>query len=306
MTDHAHGGAGHEHTPIAPGSLRARQRRVLWLVVALNGAVLAVEIAGGIVFGSLALLADAAHQASDVLGLVIAAGAHQLLTRPSSNRHTYGLQRADVLGAQANGVLLVAAAGWIMVEAVRRLGDPPEVAGIGLTVVALAGVAVNGVSAVIVGRVRGSSLNMRGAWLHLLADAGASLAAVAAGVLVITTGSDWADPAISLLIGALVIWTAWSLLRETTHVLLEGAPAEIDADEVRDTIAGVDRVAEVHHLHIWSLASDVPALSAHVLVDAEPTLHEAQVVGEQVRSLLDERHGIGHATLELECHPCDD
>jgi cobalt-zinc-cadmium efflux system protein len=290
----------------AIAATRARQRRSLVWVLAANATFFVVELVGGLVFGSLALLADAFHMASDVVAMTVALIAHSLSTRPSSARHSFGLQRAEVLGAQANGVILVAGAGWITVEAIRRLGDAPEVAGGGLLVVAVLGLALNGVSAlVLVRHAAGSSLNTRGVLLHVATDAAGSVGAIGAGLAIVLTGTTWPDPAISLAIAALVLISAWRLLRDTTHVLLEGTPRNLRPDEVIAALGAVPGVVGVHHLHLWSLASDTPALSAHVVLEDNLSLHEAQGVGDRLRALLAERFTVTHATLELECHLCE-
>lgn len=288
--------------PVA--ELRRRQRRALTVALVANGAYLVVEFVGGVVFGSLALLADAAHMLSDVAALGIALTAQRLLDRPATGRHSFGLQRAEVLGAQANGLILLAASLWIVVEAVDRLGRPHQVAGAGLLVVATVGLLVNAGTAAYLHRVRGESLNVRGALVHLVADGLGSLGAVTAGVAVLVWGADWTDAVASLLIAALVVWSAWRLLWETTHVLLEGTPRGIDVEEVTWALASHPDVEAVHHLHVWSLASDVPSLSAHVVITHDPGLHEAQLLGDELKTLLEERFGITHATLELECHVC--
>ena len=295
--------AGHNGGPLH--ATRARQRRVLWVVLAANATFLVVEVVGGVVFNSLALLADAAHMFSDVVGLAVALVAHALIERPATRRHSFGLQRAEVLGAQANGVLLLATSGWIIFVALQRLGDAPEVEGTGLLVVALVGLVVNLVSAFALARVRGRSLNIRGAFLHMLADAAASVGVVAAGVAVVVAGADWVDPAVSIAIGLSVLWAAWRLLADTTHVLLEGTPGDLDLGAVESAILGEPGVEGVHHLHGWSLASDTTALSAHVVLEGEVDLHEAQQRGDEVRGMLRAQFGVAHATLELECHPCE-
>jgi cobalt-zinc-cadmium efflux system protein len=302
---HDHGdGRAHRHTHLA-GPVRDDQRRVLGWVLAANGAALVVEVVGGLVFGSLALLADAAHLLSDVAGLGIALVAHALLTRPATTRHSYGLQRAEVLGAQANGTILLATTGWVIVEAIRRLGNPVHVHGGGLLAVALAGLAVNVGSAVALRRVQGESLNMRGAFWHMVADAAGSVAAVVAGIAVIVADATWVDPAASLVTSMLVLWATYGLLRDATHVLLEGTPRGMDPDVVAAAIAEHAGVEAVHHVHLWNLASDIPALSAHVVMEGEISLHDAQATGDEVRAVLAERFGIAHATLELECHECE-
>lgn len=288
-----------------PG-LADRRRRALWIALGLNGTFLFAELIGGLVFGSLALLADAAHMLSDVAGLAIALVAQHLLDRPASVRHTYGLQRAEVLGAQANGVLLLATAGWILFEAARRIGDPPEVAGGGVLVVATLGLAVNVGSAVLLARASGESLNMRGAYAHMMADAAGSVGVIVAALAVITAGANWVDPAVSVLIGLLVVRTSWRLLRDTTHVLLEGTPDAIDAAEVERWFSTAPGVASVHHIHLWHLTSETTALSAHVVLHDQPSLHEAQARGDVLKDELWQRFAIAHSTLELECHRCDD
>jgi cobalt-zinc-cadmium efflux system protein len=293
---------GHGHPHGATG--RDAQRRALWIAFVLNGGFLVAEVVGGIVFNSLALLADAAHMATDVAGLGIALFAQRLVDKPASTRHSYGMHRAEALGAQANGVLLLATVAYVVFEALRRIPDPPEVAGAGLLAVASLGLLVNLVSAVLLARARGTSLNLRAAYVHMLADAAGSLGALGAGVAVVVFGFDLADPVVSLLIGLLVLWSAWGLLRDTTLVLMEGTPRGLDPVEVEATIAAQPGVESVHHLHLWELASDVRSLSAHVRLDGEVDLHEAQLRGEQVKLALYQRHNIEHATLELECHGC--
>lgn len=292
--------AGHSH-----GVSRSLQRRALWISLGANGGFLVVEVVGGLAFRSLALLADAAHMLSDVGGLAIALVAQRLIDRPATARHSFGLQRAEVLGAQANGLTLVAVAGWIVFEAVRRIGQPAEVVGGGLLVVAVLGLAVNLASAVLLNRVQGHSLNMRGAFIHMVVDAAGSVAAISAGVAVVVWQANWVDPLMSVVIAVLVLWSAWGLLRDTAHVLLEGTPRGIDPSRIEAALAAEDDVAAVHHLHLWNLASDVPALSAHVVLEGDVTLHDAQATGDRLKSLLDRRFGIAHATLELECHSCD-
>ena len=284
--------------------LRGAQRRALWIALAINGVYLGVEIIGGIAFNSLALLADAGHMVSDVAGLAIALVAQGLLSRPSSARHTYGLQRAEVLGALANAITLVAVVGWIFFEAAGRLFDPEPVEGSGLLIVAVLGLVVNVVSAIILARAQGRSLNMRGAVLHMASDAAGSVAVIVAAVAVIGWGATWVDPLASFAIGFLILGATWGLLRDTVHVLMEGAPRDLDAVEVEEVLGSQPGVGSVHHLHMWNLASDTPALSAHVVLDEDETLHEAQIRGDEIKAVLHKQFGIEHSTLELECHPC--
>lgn len=295
---HAH---DHHHT----GVDRAAQGRALRIALVANGSFLVVEVVGGLVTRSLALLADAAHMASDVAALVIALLALRLLSRPATSTHSYGLQRAEVLGAQANGISLLVVTAWIVYEAVQRLDQPVDVTGGGLLVVALLGLAVNLGSLVVLRRSSGESLNMRGAALHMGLDAAGSVGAIVAGAAALWWDADRVDPFVSILVAALVLWSAFGLLRSTAHVLLEGTPRGVDLQDVTDAILAEPDVEAVHHLHVWSLASDVPALSAHVVLEGERTLHDAQEASGRLKELLEHRFGISHATLELECHPCD-
>ncbi|MFN2557070.1 MAG: cation diffusion facilitator family transporter [Nitriliruptorales bacterium] len=286
-------------------TLRRSQERALWLALVANGLFLLVELAGGLLFNSLALLADAAHMLSDVVALAIALVAQRLLTRPATAAHSYGLQRAEVLGAQVNGLVLLLASVWVTVEAVQRIGDGVDVAGDGLLVVASLGLIVNLGSVALIARVQGESLNLRAALLHLLADAVGSVGAMFAGAVIVLVGADWVDATVSIFIAALVLWSAWTLLREATHVLLEGTPRGLDVEEVEQALLAHPAVEAVHHLHAWSLASDLRALSAHVVISDEVTLHDAQMLGDELKFELARRFAIEHATLELECHVCD-
>lgn len=287
-------------------TLRDLQRRALQFALVLNGGYLLVEIGGALIFNSLALLADAAHMLSDVVGLGIALAAQRLAMRPATARHTYGFQRAEVLGALANAIVIGAATAWIVYEAIGRLREPQSVEGGGLLLVAAAGLSINAWSALVIRRAQGNSLNMRGAFVHMWADALGSVAVMVAAIGVIVWDATWLDPAASLAIAAIVIWSAWGLLRATLQVLLEGAPSHLRSEEIEMAIAESSGVESIHHVHLWSLASDVPALSAHIVLEGELSLHDAQGKGDEIKLMLDKRFGISHATLELECHDCED
>lgn len=290
--------------PHSHDSWRSLQRRALWVALVLNATFFVVEIIGGLAFNSLALLADAAHMFSDVVGLSIALYAQHLSARPASARLTFGFQRGEVLGALANGITLLAVVGWILIEAFRRISNPEPVGGGGLLLVGVAGLLINLASAVMLSRARGRSLNMRAAFIHMAADAAGSVAVIVAAVSVLTWGANWVDPAASFLIAGLILWATWGLLKDTVHVLMEGAPQGMDVEEVEAAIEAHPGVSSVHHLHLWNLASDVPALSVHAVLSEDETLHEAQARGESLRAMLHQRFGIEHATLELECYPC--
>ncbi len=283
----------------------ARSGRALGWALVANAVLAVVQLVGGWVSGSLALLTDAAHQASDVLGLAIAAVAHRLRGRPASAHHTFGLQRSEVLGAQASAVLLAGAGVWAIIEAVRRLDDPPSVDGGLVIALALLGLVVNGVSALALSRTGDRTLNVRAAVSHLVADAAGSAGVLVAGIAVVTADADWVDAAVAIAIGAAVCWAAVGLLRQSARILLEGTPVGLDMGDVEAALLAHPSVVAVHHLHVWSLASDVRAASAHVVVEGASTLHEAQLVGDALKVDLRQRFEIDHATLELECHPCE-
>jgi cobalt-zinc-cadmium efflux system protein len=286
--------------------LRAAQSRALKIALIANAAFLSAEVVGGIAFHSLALLGDAAHMATDVVALAIALVAHRLLERPASARHTFGLQRAEVLAAQASGIVLLGAAGWLLFASARRLDEPVAVEGAGLLAVAAMGLLVNVGSAVLLARSRGNSLNMRGAYLHMVLDAAGSVGALVAGLLVVVSDVNRADSVVSMGIAALLLWSAWHLLKDTTHVLLEGTPRGMVPLDIERAMQELPGVEAVHHLHLWNLSSDMPVLSAHVVLSDDMSLHQAQVRGDEVKRMLEERFGIGHATLELECHSCEE
>ncbi|MCU1430386.1 MAG: cation diffusion facilitator family transporter [Actinomycetia bacterium] len=303
MPDQAHDQAGaHKHG----ATLTDRRANALAFALVANALFLVVELVGGLVFGSLALLADAAHMVSDVFALTLALIAQILSTRPPTERHTYGFVRAEVLAAQANGVLLFAGAIAVGVEAVRRLQHAHHLHAWPVLVVGVLGFAVNLVSGYVLGREARGSLNLRAAMWHLAFDALGSVAVVVAAVGVLVADATWLDPIASLVITVLVVGAAWHLLRGTTRVLLEGAPRGIDVAAVREALAVEPDVETVHHVHVWSLASEVPALSAHIVLAGEDwTLHDAQVRMDALKQMLADRFGIVHATLEVECHACE-
>ena len=287
----------HEHAPHRP---QPQHRRVLW--VALTAILLVAEVAAGLAFRSLALLADAVHLLTDVTGLALASLAVVLMARPATSRHTYGMLRVEVLAAQANALILLGVAAWVLVEAIRRLAHPAEVSGGGVLLIASLGLVVNLGSAWLLHRVGTKSLNVRGAFLHLAADALGSLGAMVAGAVILFWDNRRADPIVSILISGLVVWAGLRLLHETLNILMEGAPSDMDASDVERALVAQPNVRDVHHLHVWDLASDTPALSAHVVLTGEPSMHDAQLEGERIKAMLLSRFGIEHATLELECH----
>jgi cobalt-zinc-cadmium efflux system protein len=294
---HSHGHA-HAHAP-APDA----DRRWLGVALALILAFMAVEVVAGLLAGSLALLSDAAHMLTDAGSIGLALVAARLAARPPGGGFTYGLGRAEILSAQVNGAALLVLAGVIAWEAVQRLGDPPEVEGLVVLVVGLAGAGVNVAAAWALSRAERRSLNVEGARAHVLADLYASLGAALAGLLVLTVGFQRADVIVALLVAALMVRSGFSLLGQSTRVLLEGAPRGIDPDAVGRALAAHPGVSEVHDLHVWEVTSGFPALSAHVLVPANADCHGRRAELEQ---LLAERFGLEHTTLQVEHEAGDD
>lgn len=279
------------------GAVRARNRRVLAIVLTLTFAFTAVEVVGGLLTGSLALLADAAHMLSDNLALTLALVAVWLAGRPSTPERSFGYQRAEILAALANGVILVALAIWIFVEAFARLSDPPEVLAGWVAAVAVVGLAVNLTAALILHRGGHDTLNMRAALRHVLADAFGSAGVLAAAFVILITGWRYADPLAGGLIGVLVLVSSLSVLRDSVHILLEGAPPGIDARELGRRLAEMPGVVEVHDLHVWTITSGFPALSAHVLVERGDDCHARR---RQLEELLLREYGIEHTTLQVD------
>lgn len=284
--DHSH----HDHS-------RAGDARALTTVLVLTGAFTVAELVGGLISGSLALLADAGHMLSDSMSLLLALGAIWLARRPPTARMSFGFRRAEILAALFNGVTLVAISIWIFIEAAARLSSPPPVAGGTALVVALAGLVANLIGAAILWRSGGQSLNVRAAMLHVLADVLGSLGVIVAAAIILVTGWLYADPAVSILIGILVLASSWRVLRESLGVLLEATPEGIDADTVGAALAGVPGVTEVHDLHIWTITSGFPALSAHVLVADGDDCHARR---RELSELLRRDFGIEHSTLQVE------
>ena len=291
---------GHDHSAHGVTAGGAHRRR-LTVVLGLTLVVLVAEVAGAVLSGSLALLADAGHMATDAAGIALALGAVTLAQRPARGRRTFGWQRIEILAAVANGLLLLGVAGYVLVEAVLRIGEPTEISSELMLVVAGAGLVVNLVSLALLHRGRTDSLNVKGAYLEVLGDTFGSVAVLVAGVVILTTGWAFADTLASLAIGFLVVPRAWHLLREALDVLLEAAPRGVDLDDVRAHILGVDGVLGVHDLHAWTITSGLPVLSAHVVVSdaALQAGHGGQVL-DALCSCLGSHFDVEHCTFQLE------
>ena len=293
---HAHH-HGHDHA--APP---ARWDRAFAIGIGLNLAYVVAEGIAGLAVGSVALLADAGHNLSDVLGLAVAWGGAALARAVPSKRFTYGLKGSTILAALANALLLLVALGAIVLEAVQRFGAPPQVPGLTVSAVAALGIAVNALTAWLFARGREGDVNIRGAYLHMLADALVSAGVVLAGVAIWLSGLGWIDPAVSLVIAAVIFWQTWGLLRETVEMALAAVPRGIDYDRVRAALAALEGVREVHDLHIWPMSTTEPGLTAHLCI---PAGHPGDAFLHAAQAMLHDRFGIGHATLQVETGmPC--
>lgn len=267
------------------------------VAVLLNLAFVIAEISAGLLSGSMALLADAGHNFSDVLSLLLAWGASVLATRPPSARFTYGLKSSSILAAIANAALLWVALGAILVETIRRLADPAPVAGTTMMVVAAMGIAVNGVCAFLFAKGRQQDLNLRAAFQHLLADAAVSAGVVLAGLLVTLTSARWIDPVTSLVITGVIAWGSWGLLRDAIKMGLLAVPDGIDQTAVRSFLATQPGVSAVHDLHIWPMSTTETAMTAHLVM---PGGHPGDAFLHELAHELEHDFGIGHATVQVE------
>jgi cobalt-zinc-cadmium efflux system protein len=300
----AHVGHSHSHEHVVPALDRERRDR-LAITTGANIVIAVIEVVAGVIIGSIALLADAAHQAVDALALLVSMAAVVLASRAPTPRRSFGWRRADVLGAQLSALLLLATTGWIAYESILRLGDPPSLDGAAVAVVAAITLALNAACALFLRSHGEHSMAVRAAVLHLATDAASSAAVLVAGVLVAFTGADWLDPAVSLAICAVVAVTTIRLLSATSHVLLEGAPVGIDPRAVEEALSELDGVDDVHHLHLWSLAPDEPSLSVHLRCADAVSLHDAQETVTKAEAMLAERFAIHHTTIQAECHDCE-
>jgi cobalt-zinc-cadmium efflux system protein len=291
---------GHPHGHNGSGHLPGTRGRAFAVGIALNLAFVIVEAGFGIAAGSTALLADAGHNLSDVLGLAVAWIGAALSRRPPSPRYTYGLRGSSILAALFNAVFLLLALGAIAWEAVQRLIEPAPVAGMTVMVVAAIGIVINGFTAWLFAAGRRSDLNVRGAYWHMLTDAAVSAGVVVAGLLMWLTGWMWIDPAVSLVVVAVVVWGTWALLRDSLAMSLSAVPAGIDIDAVRATLAAAPGVARVHDLHVWPMSTTETALTAHLVM---PGGHPGDAFLMRLADDLRHRHRIGHVTVQIETDP---
>lgn len=264
-----------------------------------------VEVVGGIISGSLALLADAGHMLTDTMALALAAVAFHVSKRPADSKRSYGYQRFQILAAFVNGLALLFVVGWILIEAVRRFVEPPEILAGTMLQVAVLGLVVNIIAFAVLHGGDRENLNIRGAALHVAGDLLGSIAAIVASVVILYTGYVLVDPLLSVAIAFLILKSAWMLIRHSAHVLLEGAPEWLDVDEMRERITNsVPAVCDIHHVHVWGLTPQDLMLTMHVELEntaTEPTEHI-----RSVKTVLREQYGIGHSTIEVEYGDCAD
>lgn len=287
---HDHGGPGHSHAPASFG-------RAFALAAVLNIALIVAQVAYGVMANSVALLADAGHNFGDVVGLLLAWAAHSAAQKRPTERYTYGYRSASILAALANALLLLVATGAIVWEAIGRLFEPGTVAGGTVMIVAAIGIVVNAGSALLLMAGRKDDLNIQGAFLHLMGDAAVSAGVVAAGAVIYFTAWNWLDPAVSIAISVVIVWTTWGLLRDSFRLSLDAVPDSIDPAAVRRYLEGLAGVASLHDLHIWGMGTRETALTVHLVM---PGGHPGDAFLLSACKALSERFGIGHATVQIE------
>lgn len=300
-THHSHGhGHSHDHSHLHTGraeSSSAKHVRRLGWTLGLVLVYMFAEIIGGLLSNSLALLADAGHMLSDAASLALALFAIWIGRRPPNDTKTYGYYRAEILAALANAITLVLVSLYIFYEAFKRFNAPAEVQGTLMMSVAVGGLIINLIGLWLLHSGKSESLNVHGAWLHVLGDMLGSVGAIVAGILIWAFGWAWADPLASVIIAVLVLWSAWHLLKSTLSVLMEAAPPHIDVDQVRETLKNIDGITGVHDLHIWTITSGMIALSAHVDVD---NLDGYSTLMHRIHDALETQYGIQHTTVQVE------
>jgi cobalt-zinc-cadmium efflux system protein len=282
----------------------SNQRRVM-IALVLTGTFMVVEVVGGILSGSLALLADAGHMLTDTMALGLAAMAFHVSQRPPDGKLTYGYQRFQILAAFVNGLSLLAIVGWILFEAARRFVTPREILAETMLVIAVAGLIVNLISFIVLHTGDKENLNIRGAALHVAVDLLGSVAAIVAAVVILYTGWTLIDPLLSIAVAGLILRSAWALVKRSAHVLLEGAPEWLDVDSMQQRIVQkVDAVEGIHHVHIWGLTPQQLMLTMHVTLNG-PVDSQSDVV-RKIKEILQEDYGVGHSTIEVELDGCAD
>lgn len=299
-------GAGHDHTDAGHSGHNhgaGASTKRLAIALSLTSVFLIAELVGAFVFDSLALLSDAAHMFTDSAALAIALAAVKIGQRPPDDKRTFGYRRFEILAAAFNAILLFAVAGYVLIEGIGRFFDPKPVESVGMLIVATIGLVVNIISMRVLAGGKDDSLNVKGAYLEVWADMLGSLGVIAAAIAIYLTGYNWIDPIVAIGIGLWVLPRTWALLRDTTHILLQGVPRGFDLNDIRAAMGDVQGVAGVHDLHLWSVAGDDASLTAHVAL-AEGS--DAETIRRAVTELLEARFNIHHATIQTETEPCGD
>jgi cobalt-zinc-cadmium efflux system protein len=300
---HEHQSHNHGHSPVH-GANKKNLRRVM-IALVLTGLFMVVEVIGGIISGSLALLADAGHMLTDTMALALAAMAFHVSKRPPDGKLTFGYQRFQILAAFVNGLSLLAIVGWILFEAISRFMNPNEIIGETMLLVATAGLVVNLISFTVLHTGDQENLNIRGAALHVAGDLLGSVAAIVAALVIIYTGWTPIDPILSVVVAVLIFKSAWTLVKRSGHILLEGAPEWLDVPAMQERIvAGVPGVGEIHHVHIWGLTPQELMLTMHMSI-VDGVASQSDVVRNTKRFMKDE-YGIGHSTIEVDIDGCAD
>ena len=298
-------GHGHDHGHGHVHEANNKNLKRVMIALVLTGTFMVVEIVGGIISGSLALLADAGHMLTDTMALALAAMAFHVSKRPPDGKLTFGYQRFQILAAFVNGLSLLAIVGWILVEAVNRFINPNEILAETMLIVAAAGLVVNLVSFAVLHTGDQENLNIRGAALHVAGDLLGSVAAIVAAIVILYTGWVLIDPILSIAVAALILKSAWSLVKRSAHILLEGAPEWLNTQTMQDRIvAGVPGVGEIHHVHIWGLTPQQLMLTMHMSLADDVDGH-ADII-RKVKAFLRDEYGIGHATIEVDVDGCSD
>ena len=295
MTEHAH----ERHSTIT-----TNQRRLL-IALAITALMTVVELVGGVLSNSLALLGDAGHMFTDTLALGLSLLALTLARRPASQNRTYGFHRAEVLAALTNGAILIFISVFIFYKAYQRFVEPPEVRGGLMLTVAAIGFVANLAGILILRSASRDNLNVKGAFLHMWSDTISSVGVLAAGIIILVTGWTTADPIISVVIGLLILRGAVALVWESSDILLEAVPKHLDVARISDAVSRIKGVKDIHDVHLWTITSGMYALSCHVLIEDQMVSNSSQIVGE-INETLSREFGIGHSTLQLECEECKD
>ena len=275
------------------------------IALALTGTFMLVEVAGGILSGSLALLADAGHMLTDTMALALSAIAFRVSSRPADEKRSYGYQRFQILAAFVNGLSLLVIVGWILIEAVQRILTPSVVMGQTMLIIATAGLIINIIVFFVIHGGDQENLNMRGAALHVLGDLLGSVAAITAALIILYTGWMPIDPILSIGVAFLIFRSAWHLVKRSGHILLEGAPEWLNVDEIQSKIVAANpEVKEIHHVHVWGLTPQHPMLTMHVAL--KQLQSDSTVIVRDIKKLLKNEYGINHSTIEVECDDCAD